>query len=598
MTQLFPSRPLRVAALVKQIPKIEQLSLDADGRLQRDGVKMHMNDYCRRSVAKGHEIASASGGTLTVITLGPAVAENVLREAIAFGADAGVHITDAAFAGSDTWATAKALAGAIQRVGPFDLILMGRNSVDADTGQVPPQLAALLDLPFCTGVKDLALDGETLRLGLEHDDEWVETEVTLPAILSCAERLCSPCKIKDPGVWATVDSSKITRLTAADLGDGPWGQAASPTSVGHIRTIDIERQGMFFDGPLDVQVDKAMAVLYERNAFDFSAAGQRAQPVPGVGGGADGPIVAVLVEPSRSRSTRELLGAAAGLARSIAGHVVAVGPMPGDDARLAGWGADAIVAIHGSEVEEDIARAVTDWCRASTPWAVLAPSTPWGREVVSRAAALLHAGVTGDAVGLIARDGRLIADKPAFGGALVAEISCSSAIQMATVRGGVLPLLTPREAAPARLSSIDAVPTSRVRIIERVREDDSDEMASAAFVIGVGKGVSPAAYDELDTIKDELGATLCATRKVTDEGWMPRARQVGITGHSIAPHLYIAIGLSGNFNHTAGVRSAGTIIAINTDPDAEIFDWADIGFVGDWKTVLHALVPEIARALA
>ena len=154
MTQLSPSRPLRVAALVKQIPKIEQLSLGADGRLQRDGVKMHMNDYCRRAVAKGHEIARASGGTLTVITLGPAIAENVLREAIAFGADAGVHITDAAFAGSDTWATAKALAGAVAAVGPFDLILMGRNSVDADTGQVPPQLAALLDLPFCTGVKE------------------------------------------------------------------------------------------------------------------------------------------------------------------------------------------------------------------------------------------------------------------------------------------------------------------------------------------------------------------------------------------------------------------------------------------------------------
>ena len=97
---------------------------------------------------------------------------------------------------------------------------------------------------------------------------------------------------------------------------------------------------------------------------------------------------------------------------------------------------------------------------------------------------------------------------------------------------------------------------------------------------------------------NELGAVLCATRKVTDEGWMPRARQVGITGHSIAPHLYIAIGLSGNFNHTAGVRSAGTIIAINTGPAAEIFQWADVGFVGEWQTVLQALIPEISRALA
>ena len=98
-------RPLRIAALVKQIPKIEAMSLGPDGRLQRDGVELHMNDYCRRAVAKGGELAKASGGSLTVITLGPPSAENVLREAIACGADHGVHITDAAFAGSDTWAT-------------------------------------------------------------------------------------------------------------------------------------------------------------------------------------------------------------------------------------------------------------------------------------------------------------------------------------------------------------------------------------------------------------------------------------------------------------------------------------------------------------
>ena len=106
------AKPLRIAALVKQIPKIEALTLGADGRLQRDGVELHMNDYCRRAVAKGHELATATGGTLTVITLGPPSAENVLREAIAFGADHGVHITDPAFAGSDT--TKNALASGLQ----------------------------------------------------------------------------------------------------------------------------------------------------------------------------------------------------------------------------------------------------------------------------------------------------------------------------------------------------------------------------------------------------------------------------------------------------------------------------------------------------
>ncbi|HEX7097571.1 MAG TPA: electron transfer flavoprotein subunit beta/FixA family protein, partial [Acidimicrobiales bacterium] len=260
-------RALRIAALVKQIPKIEEMTLGPDGRLQRDGVELHMNDYCRRAVAKGHELARASGGTLTVITLGPPSAENVLREAIAFGADEGIHVTDPAFAGSDTYATARALAATVRLVGPFDLVLLGRNSVDADTGQVPPQLAQLLDLPFCTGVRRLDLDGDTLRVRLEQDDEWVDAELQLPAMLSCAERLTDPCKIKDPAVWATVDAAKIRRITAADLGPGPWGQEGSPTRVGDVRTIAVSREQQRVEGTAAEQAAAIMRVLEDRAAL-------------------------------------------------------------------------------------------------------------------------------------------------------------------------------------------------------------------------------------------------------------------------------------------------------------------------------------------
>ena len=90
-----------------------------------------------------------------------------------------------------------------------------------------------------------------------------------------------------------------------------------------------------------------------------------------------------------------------------------------------------------------------------------------------------------------------------------------------------------------------------------------------------------------------LGAELAATRKVTDNGWAPRSRQVGITGRSIAPRLYVALGLSGKFNHMVGVRSAGTILAINHDPDAPVFTHCDVGIVGDW----HVVVPALASAL-
>jgi electron transfer flavoprotein alpha/beta subunit len=188
-----PSRPLRIASLVKQIPKFEEMELSPDGRLVRGGVELHMNDYCRRAVRTGCELALASEGTCTAITLGPPEADSVLREAILCGCAWGLHVSDPAFAGSDTLATATALAAALDRHGPWDLVLCGRHSIDADTGQVPAQVAELLSLPLLTGVRELTVDGEEVAALLEHNDEWIRARVDLPAVLSCAERLCDPC---------------------------------------------------------------------------------------------------------------------------------------------------------------------------------------------------------------------------------------------------------------------------------------------------------------------------------------------------------------------------------------------------------------------
>jgi electron transfer flavoprotein alpha subunit len=138
-------------------------------------------------------------------------------------------------------------------------------------------------------------------------------------------------------------------------------------------------------------------------------------------------------------------------------------------------------------------------------------------------------------------------------------------------------------------------PMGRVRLLGSGRDDDLDELAAAEAVVGVGVGVDPAEYDLLRPLLDVLGAQLAATRKVTDEGWQPRSRQVGLTGRSLAPRLYVAIGLSGKFNHLVGVRGAGKIVAINNDPGAKVFAAADVGIVGDWHQVVPLLVQRIAQ---
>jgi electron transfer flavoprotein alpha subunit len=614
------TRPLRVAALVKQIPAFEVMEIGDDGRLRREGVPLEMSAYCRRAVAQGVALAQATGGSCTVITLGPPSAEDVLREALTYGADDAVLISDPAFAGSDTLATARALAAALEHLGSFDLVLVGRNSVDAETGQVGPQLAELLDLPFATGIKQLELvsaaDGASaVRVGCEQDDAWLEATVELPAILSTAERLIDPCKVKDPELLAAVDADRIRHVTADELGPGPWGQDGSPTTVGEVRIEPVTRRGERLAGPVGEQIATVVAALVEHGLVGSSdsaastaarAHDEVARP-PAVASGR--PLVAVVVEPGRQRVLRELLGTAASLAATSGGHVVAIGesvvaPDPLDHivaAVLDSWGADEVVVLQPSDadgaalVEEDVAREVARWAASERPDIVIAPSTAWGREVAGRVAARLGAGLTGDAIGLeLNEGGRLVAWKPAFGGVMVAAIEASSEAQLVTVRPGVLELREPRAPrSELAVTTVDVSPRGRVAVTAHRRDDDLDVLASARRVVTVGRGVEPADYAQIEALADALGAELGATRKVTDVGWLPHSRQVGITGQNLAPELAVVIGASGKFNHMVGLRRAGLVVAINPDPEAPVFGFADYGVVADWRDAVPELEAQV-----
>jgi electron transfer flavoprotein alpha subunit len=561
-------------------------------------VELEMNAYCRRAVAEGVTLATETGGSCTVLTLGPPSAEDVLREAIAWGAASGLHLCDPAFAGSDTLATARTLAAALEAVGPFDLVLVGLNSLDGETGQVGPELAQLLDLPFAAGVRRLEDLGDRLRLELEHDDGTADVEVALPAVLSVAERLCDPCKV-DPEGRAAVPADRITRLGAAGLGTGPWGEAGSPTVVGAVHPMEHDRALAVLSGPLPTQVEDAVRLLDARGAL--RAGTGRVDPTTALGERDPGAalVVAVLDEPGRAEAAIELVEAAVRLSAEAGARVHLLRPLEPRDADGGGAGApagtDVIVELTGSCVPEDVADAVAAYVRDEDPWALLAPSTAFGREVAARVAAATGAGLVGDAVSLAVRDGVLVAGKPAFAGALVADITCRGTPQLVTVRPGVLPAAGGAGGAGPDVARVARTVRrrGRVRVLGERRNDDVETLARAEVVIGVGTGVAPDEYAALSPLAAMLGAELAATRKVTDKVWAPRARQVGITGRSIAPRLYVALGLSGKFNHMVGVRGAGTILAINGDAGAPVFEHCDVGIVGDW----HEVVPLLQAAL-
>jgi electron transfer flavoprotein alpha subunit len=291
-----------------------------------------------------------------------------------------------------------------------------------------------------------------------------------------------------------------------------------------------------------------------------------------------------------------LCGLAARLAAEVDGSTVLLAPCEIDAAEAGSWGADQLVHIAGSAIEEDVASAVSFWVRSSQPWAILTGSTAYGREIASRVAASIDAGLTGDAVEVDVVDGRLVAWKPAFGGQLVAAITATSPVQMATVRAGVLPRSARRNLV-AEQSAIDAPRRGRVRVRSRRQEDSLESLSAAAIVIGVGQGVTPEEMVQLDDLCSVLQAEIGCTRKVTDLGWMPHARQIGVTGRAISPRLFIAIGTSGKFNHMVGVRSAATVMAVNPDPNALVWQHADIGVVGPFQECVPLLVEELRQVM-
>ncbi len=628
--------PLRIAVLAKQVPRFDELRLDASGRLARDGVETEINPYCRRAVAKGVELAHAAGGSCTVFTLGPPQAEELLAEAIAWGADEGVLISDPAFAGSDTLATSRALAAAINQRGPFGLVLAGLNSVDGETGQVPPQLAELLGLPFLSGARELSLDGDLVQARCERDYGFVTAHLQLPALITAAERLCQPAKVAPAQRPAA--SARIDVVTAADVGAGPWGQQGSPTRVGEVRLLAHDRRPARLSGPLSRQVRHvAKLIRHLPERLPLAAPGAHVPP-PSTATSTSGispadkpgdpalpadsviPVIAVIAEPGRPQLTRELLGASAQLAAQLGGRTALLATEAADPSLAWAQGADTVIrfsperapppvaaAAYVAPAAEDVAAAIASWARGGSradrgdvgadsrlPWAILAPSTSWGRELAGRLSVLIAAGLTGDAVALEVAGGRLVCWKPAFGGQLVAAITARSAVQMATIRPGVLTALRPRE-GPGRAATGRGflMTRGRVTITGHVINDEPERLAQARAVVCVGNGVDPSRYGELAPLLDVLGAELAATRKVTDAGWLPRSRQVGITGRAVAPALYLLLGASGKVNHMVATRGAGLVVAVNSDPDAPVFDAVDVGIVADWAQFARLLTSEL-----
>ena len=303
----------------------------------------------------------------------------------------------------------------------------------------------------------------------------------------------------------------------------------------------------------------------------------------------------------------ELLNPGRGLADEQGGKLVAV--VIAEDAAAAAkaagdYGADCVIAVEGSEYKDystdAYAAAFTHLIEKYEPLSVMIGATGNGRDLAPRMSSRLKTGLTADCTHLSIdeKTGCIAWTRPAFGGNLMAVIVCADhRPQMGTVRPGVFkkPAYSNRDVEiikeDFRFSSDDI----RTRVVEVIAEvSEKVDLEGAEIIVAGGRGVGGTdGFDVIRSFAAELGAVVGSSRPAVDEGWIPHAHQVGQTGKSVAPRVYIACGISGAAQHVAGMSSAETVIAINKDPGAYIFSIADYGIVGDLFEILPMLSSEL-----
>ena len=613
---------MKMAVCVKYVPVVSRITFDYESKtINREGVPSEVNPFDVLGLVRAVELKSGPGDEVLALSMGPPQAAEGLTTCLALGADRAVLLSDRALAGSDTLATARALSLALEREKP-DLIVCGRNSADAETGQVGPELAELLDIPHISQVRKLEYQGEGNRIVAERvtDEGYQVIECGLPALVCVTEGVAAET-FANREQMAAAREKAVEELTCGQLAEdlSQFGLAGSPTWVADIRLVAPTRQGAMIEGEspeaaaaLAAQVvrERLEALQGEPGADQMPAGGGQGIRYPGNREGSIW-VVAERAGGGLRRVTLELLGKARELAGTTRSEVAAV--LMGEAApeiirELAAYGADRVLTLDngglGPVCSRGVAAAVAAALDAAQPYAVLLAATADGRDLASRSAARLGLGLTGDAIDLeIDEEGRLVQLKPALGGNVIAPILSKTLPNLVTIRPGVLTPLEPDYGATAEVEVLaaPAFAGADIRLRESYYQEDTGgiELAQAKVVLGVGMGIGgPESLPEARELAAAMGAALATTRNVVHAGWLPHQVQVGISGRAIAPQVYVAVGIRGVFDHTVGVQKAGVIVAVNTNRRHPIFKAADCGIVGDWREYLPALVGALKPVLA
>ena len=600
---------------IKQVPDTTEIKIDPEkGTLVREGIPAVINPTDVNAAEEALRLKDSFGAKVVAMTMGPPQAEAALRELLAMGVDRGILITDRVMAGADTYATSYAVFAALKKLeeqeGAVDLLFFGNKALDGETGQVGPGVAARMGIPIVTytvKVKEVSLK-ERYAVAERRAEDLVETiRVTMPAAISVLEETNHPRRATLEGILRGKEATvELWNKDTIQADPKKTGLAGSPTIVKRMFVPKPRGRGEIFDGREDPA--KAAEWLGERLAgvkvfggkggvAGGAAAAEQAQAVvkhdPNMGYNG----VWVYVEQNEGRVADvswELMGEGSKVARKLDTQLEAV--VIGDDARKMAEEALEYGASRAYLVQHPLlkhyrtfpyAKAFTEVALARKPQVIMIGATRNGRDLAGMVATNLGTGLTADCTQLDVEPGTglMLQIRPTFGGSQLAVIMTPKHMpQMSTVRPGVFPRPAKGEGRGEVVEfethlKEEEIPT-KVEVFSWIQRQGM--VQEADVVVSGGMGLSSSKnFDLVGELATALGGAVGASRKAVESGFADKESQVGQTGKTVRPKLYFAVGISGAIQHLVGMQGAETVVALNIDPDAPIFNSCNYGVIGD-----------------
>jgi len=632
---------LTIISLIKQVPLPTEMRMGDDGLMDRTKAKSIINIDCQFGLEAGLQLKKQNpDARLIVCSMGPGSFETALKTAISMGYDEAYLLSDRKLGGSDTYATGLAIATMLKHLGftkdskePY-IILAGRQTSDGDTAHVPSQVAENIGIPQATFVESIKADGSGNVIAKRIiEGGYQMMKLPMPCVISLTPTGIPPRK---PSLSGAIKARnlKITTFGIDDIGLGTEkiGISGSPTIVAKVINIVSERAPITMSegnnetalvDSLLTNFKKGGNVLEKKDAVAGKVADRPDFPEKDFRNGSKGILTwAEITNGNVSRPSLELLTPARNLATQLGGDTKVMTLMIGKNVQhlaqtIIEHGSDEVIVVEDDKLEEYLVLPFSSIfeqvIKDRKPEIALFAATTSGRELAPRIGMKTDSGVTADCTGLeigehINRIEKVIykpileSRRPTYGESKLATILGFVCPQISTARAGTFEVPKRVEGRQGIISNFKPALYDKdfvVEIINTVRgEGGLQNLFEADIIVSGGRGTTS---DNLGLIKalaealkaQGIKAEWACSRPVVDEGVAEYARQVGQTGKTIRPKVYIAVGISGAIQHIAGMKESEKIIAINNNAKASIFNNADFGIVGEYQDIIPEIIERV-----